>query len=75
MSIDSSVEVVVLSVSLSEVVSVVAEMWLVVLQLPVSGISMSEVVMVFSMEGSCVVWVFVMGELMWSQIVMWNVPS
>lgn len=74
-AIDVSIEVVVLTMLLSSVVSVVAKVWLVVLQLPVALFGMGEWVVVHSMDGSGVMWVLVMSPFMWSHIVVRHVPS
>lgn len=74
-AISTSVDVVVVTVVLTGEVSVVTQVWLMSLQVPVSSIEVSEGVGVISVEWNGVVWVLVGLVLIWSQIVVWNIPS
>lgn len=74
-AIDSSVNVVVLTVILSCEVSMVTQMWLMSLQVPVSLVEMSKRVAILSVEWSCMVWVLLGMVLIRGQIVMWDIPG
>lgn len=74
-AIDTSVNIVVVTVVLSGEVTLVSQMWLVSLQVPESSIKVSETVTILSMNWGSMVWVDVGMMLEWSRIVVWNIPG
>lgn len=74
-AINASVDVVVLTVSLTKEVTLVAEVWLVTLESPVTLIEMGTFVRVLTMDWSGVVGILMSVHLIWGQIVVWHVPS
>ena len=74
-SINTSVKIVVISMIFTCEVTMVTQVWLMSLQVPVSSIKVSEGVGVISVHWNGVVWVLMGVVLIWSQIVMWNIPS
>lgn len=74
-SINSSVNIVILAVLFTSVVALVAKMGLVSLKGPIASICMSKSVLVLTVDGCSMVWVLVVAELMWGNIVVWHIPS
>ena len=74
-AINTSVNIVVVTVILTGEVTLVSQMWLVSLQVPESSIEVGEIVAVFSVDWGSVVWVLVRLVLKWGQIVVWDVPG
>ena len=74
-SINTSVKIVVISMIFTSEVTMVTQVWLMSLQVPVSSIEVSEGVRVISVHWNGMVWVLMGVVLIWSQIVMWNIPS
>jgi len=74
-TINSSIKVMVLAMAFSSEVTLVSEMRLMILKSPVTLVEMCKVMRVLSHDSGGVVWINMSMCLVWSQVVMWKIPS